>query len=107
MLEPIMIMFIYCTLSTFLPLFFKCNRTGCFVDEATDEISCPADTSANMKRIVETSVQLYTCESDRAWSDFPAEVSVQPPRTHTHAHPHMIYGKTGKIFSDNKMYFLW
>eukprot|EP00873_Tetraselmis_striata_P043550 jgi/Tetstr1/463814/TSEL_008628.t1 len=73
MLEPILIMFIYCTLGTFLPLFFKCNRTGCFVDEATEEITCPADMSANMKRIVETSVQLYTCDSDNTWSDFPAD----------------------------------
>jgi len=71
MLEPLLLMFIYATLSTFLPLLFECIPTACFVDELTEEIACPSDTNPSMRRIVETNVALYTCKSDAPWAEFP------------------------------------
>ena len=69
-LEPLVIMFIYATLSTFLPLAFDCIPTACFVNERTNEIDCPDGTTPNMRRVVETSVTLYTCKQNISWPDF-------------------------------------
>lgn len=39
------------------------------MNEVTHEITCPSDASANMKRIVEKNVALYTC--DNGFTEIP------------------------------------
>lgn len=39
--EPVIIIAIYVTLSAFLPLFFPCTRTQCFVPEGQTTLVCP------------------------------------------------------------------
>uniref|UniRef100_A0A061RFD9 Chloride channel protein n=3 Tax=Tetraselmis sp. GSL018 TaxID=582737 RepID=A0A061RFD9_9CHLO len=82
MLEPLTIMFVYATLTTFLPLAFKCVPTGCFVDEVTEEITCPKGTSANIRRIVETGVQLYTCQENKSITEFPESIDDLGPESY-------------------------
>jgi chloride channel 7 len=63
-IEPLVIMFAYATICAFLPLAFPCVPTTCFVDKLSEEIICPIETTPDLRRVVEVSVQPYTCKQN-------------------------------------------
>lgn len=63
-MEPVVIIAIFVTLSMWLPLFFPCTPTQCFAPEEEATIVCPEGVPRDYRRVVEQSLELYTCRGD-------------------------------------------
>ncbi|KAK9840815.1 hypothetical protein WJX81_006821 [Elliptochloris bilobata] len=73
MAEPCLLMGAFVTLGMLLPLAFPCTPTQCYIEQGQTQPVCPPGVSPNVQRIVEQSLELYTCSAGGADSETPAE----------------------------------
>lgn len=78
MLEPCVLIVVFVTLGMILPLFFPCNPTQCVIIQGESTPVCPEGTPPRIQRIVEDSIELYTCSPDAATSDIPPDWDTDP-----------------------------
>ena len=81
MLEPCVLIVVFVTLGTILPLFFPCNPTQCVIIQGESTPVCPEGTPPRIQRIVEDSIELYTCSPDAATSDIPPDWDTDPRKS--------------------------
>ncbi|KAK9804251.1 hypothetical protein WJX72_003440 [[Myrmecia] bisecta] len=75
MAEPCLLMAIFVTLGMLLPLAFPCTPTLCTIKQGETMPDCPEGASSHIKRIVEESVELYTCSANAEQTDLPPDSS--------------------------------
>lgn len=73
MAEPCILIVLFATINTVLPLFFPCSPTQCVVIQGESTPVCPEGTPPRIQRIVEDSIELYTCSPGAATSDIPPD----------------------------------
>lgn len=78
MAEPCILIILFVTLGTLLPLFFPCTPTQCVVIQGESTPVCPEGTPPRIQRIVEDTIELYTCSTAAATSDIPPDWDTDP-----------------------------
>ena len=73
MAEPCILIVVFITISTIAPLFFPCVPTQCVIVQGESTPVCPEGTPPRISRIVEDSIELYTCSPAAATSDIPPD----------------------------------
>lgn len=74
MMEPCILIILFVTLGMILPLFFPCTPTQCVIIQGETMPVCPEGISPDprIQRIVEESLELYTCSPTAHTSEIPA-----------------------------------
>jgi chloride channel 7 len=80
MMEPCVLIVLFVTLGTLLPLFFPCTPTQCVVIQGESTPVCPEGTPPRIQRIVEDTIELYTCSPAAATSDIPPDWDTDPAK---------------------------
>ena len=80
MAEPCILIIVFVTLGTLLPLFFPCTPTQCVVIQGESTPVCPEGTPPRIQRIVEDTIELYTCSPAAATSDIPPDWDTDPEK---------------------------
>ncbi|KAL4529321.1 hypothetical protein Ndes2526A_g04115 [Nannochloris sp. 'desiccata'] len=80
MAEPCILIILFVTLGTLLPLFFPCTPTQCVVIQGESTPVCPEGTPPRIQRIVEDTIELYTCSPAAATSDIPPDWDTDPEK---------------------------
>lgn len=80
MAEPCVLIVLFVTLGTLLPLFFPCTPTQCIVIQGESTPVCPEGTPPRIQRIVEDTIELYTCSPAAATSDIPPDWDTDPAK---------------------------
>lgn len=81
MLEPCVLIVFFVTITTVLPLFFPCTPTQCIIIQGESTPVCPEGTPPRIQRIVEDTIELYTCSPDAATSDIPPDWDTDPAKS--------------------------
>jgi len=81
MMEPCILIVVFITIGTILPLFFPCVPTQCVIIQGESTPVCPEGTPPRIQRIVEDSIELYTCSPDAATSDIPPDWDTDPSQS--------------------------
>lgn len=81
MMEPCILIIVFITIGTILPLFFPCVPTQCVIIQGESTPVCPEGTPPRIQRIVEDSIELYTCSPDAATSDIPPDWDTAPSQS--------------------------
>lgn len=81
MMEPCILIIVFITIGTILPLFFPCVPTQCVIIQGESTPVCPEGTPPRIQRIVEDSIELYTCSPDAATSDIPPDWDTDPSQS--------------------------
>jgi len=74
MMEPLILIVLFVTLGMIMPLFFPCTPTQCVIIQGETTPVCPQGISPDprIQRIVEESLELYTCSPTAHTSEIPA-----------------------------------
>ena len=81
MAEPLILIALFVTLGTVLPLFFPCTPTQCVIIQGESTPVCPEGTPPRIQRIVEDTIELYTCSPVAATSDIPPDWDTDPTQS--------------------------
>jgi chloride channel 7 len=81
LMEPCVLIVVFITIGTILPLFFPCLPTQCVIIQGESKPVCPEGTPPRIQRIVEDSIELYTCSRDAATSDIPPDWDTDPSKS--------------------------
>ena len=81
MVEPCVLIVVFITIGTLLPLFFPCVPTQCVIIQGESTPVCPEGTPPRIQRIVEDTIELYTCSPDAATSDIPPDWDTDPSKS--------------------------
>ncbi|KAK9853352.1 hypothetical protein WJX84_009701 [Apatococcus fuscideae] len=73
MVEPCVLIGLFVTFGMLLPLAFPCRPTQCYMRPGEDVPICPEGTPDHLQRIVEESIELYTCKESAYDSEIPAD----------------------------------
>lgn len=73
MMEPCAVIVVFVTLGMVLPLFFKCTPTQCVIVQGETTPMCPEGAPRDLTRVVEESMELYTCSTSQHHSQIPAD----------------------------------
>lgn len=73
MAEPCLIIAVFVTLGMLLPLAFPCTPTSCVMRQGSAAPDCPPGVTTHVRRIVEQTLELYTCRQGGSDTEFPAE----------------------------------
>ncbi|CAL8466168.1 g5704 [Coccomyxa elongata] len=71
MAEPCILMGLFVTAGMLLPLAFPCRASQCVIEQGATKPICPPGTAQHVQRIVEQSLELYTCSAASADSEMP------------------------------------
>ena len=80
MMEPCVLIVLFVTIGTILPLFFPCTPTQCVIIQGESTPICPEGTPPRIQRIVEDTTELYTCSPAAATSDIPPDWDTDPAK---------------------------
>lgn len=81
MAEPLILIALFVTIGTILPLFFPCTPTQCVIIQGESTPVCPEGTPPRIQRIVEDTIELYTCSPAAATSDIPPDWDTDPEQS--------------------------
>lgn len=81
LLEPCVLIAVFTTVGTILPLFFPCLPTQCVIIQGESKPVCPEGTPPRIQRIVEDSIELYTCSREAATSEIPPDWDTDPSKS--------------------------
>ena len=81
LLEPCVLIVVFTTVGTILPLFFPCLPTQCVIIQGESKPVCPEGTPPRIQRIVEDSIELYTCSREAATSEIPPDWDTDPSKS--------------------------
>lgn len=81
LLEPCVLIVVFTTIGTILPLFFPCLPTQCVIIQGESKPVCPEGTPPRIQRIVEDSIELYTCSREAATSEIPPDWDTDPSKS--------------------------
>jgi len=81
MMEPCVLIVLFVTIGTVMPLFFPCTPTQCIIIQGESTPVCPEGTPPRIQRIVEDTIELYTCSPAAATSDIPPDWDTDPAQS--------------------------